>query len=211
MEALIENLRSSTFWEDTGSTLGKAALAFALGFGIGVPLGLLLGRINWLSDAFELPVDFARSIPVSALFPAFVLWLGIGSGSQVAAAAFGCAMIFVINIIYGVRACRPQREAYLKTLGAGPWIVFTKVIAWEMSSPLLSAARLSLSNSLVLIVVTEMLGGGVGGLGQRIQDSRFAYRVPDMWVAIVVIGVIGLLLNRIITFLERRFIHWQGM
>lgn len=208
--AFLLSLQSVVFWADIFLTFSRATGAFFLGAIVGIPLGILLGRIEWLVLAFELPIDFARSIPVSALFPAFVLWLGLGSRSQVAAATFGCIMTFIINVMYGVRNRRIQREAYVRSLGAGEWKILTKVLLWDISSPMLSAARLSLSTSLVLIVVTEMLAGGTGGLGQRIQDFRLAYRVPQMWVAILAIGLIGLGLNRVLALFERQIIHWQG-
>lgn len=119
-------------------------------------------------------------------------------------------MTFIINVIYGVRSRRLQREAYLRSLGANEWQVLTKVLFWDISSSLLSAARLSLSISLVLIVVTEMLSGGAEGLGQRIQDFRLGYRIPEMWVTICTLGFTGLVLNRILTKLEQRIVHWQG-
>jgi NitT/TauT family transport system permease protein len=208
--AFLSSLQSVGFWGDVSLTLSRAVGAFLLGAIIGIPLGILLGRIEWLVCALELPIDFARSIPMSALFPAFVLWLGIGSRPQVAAAAFGCTMTFIINVMYGVHNRRLQRESYVRSLGAGEWKILTKVILWDISSPMLSATRLSLSTSLVLIVVTEMLSGGTGGLGQRIQDFRFAYRIPQMWVAILMIGLIGLGLNQLLALLERKIIHWQG-
>lgn len=208
--AFLSSLKSVDFWDALSLTLLRAACAFLLGAAIGIPLGIFLGRIDWLVLALELPIDFARSIPVSALFPAFVLWLGIGSRSQVSAAAFGCTMTFIINVMYGVRNRRLQREAYVRSLGASEWQVLTKVLLWDISLPMLSAARLSLSFSLVLIVVTEMLAGGTGGLGQRIQDFRLGYRVPEMWVSIFAIGLIGLGLNWLLALLERRIVHWQG-
>jgi ABC-type nitrate/sulfonate/bicarbonate transport system permease component len=209
-QAFLSSLACEDFWADVLLTLWRAAIGFFLGALIGIPLGILLGRNKWLMFGLELPVDFARSIPVSALFPAFVLWLGIGSRSQIAAAAFGCTMTFIVNVMYGVRSRRVNRENFIRSLGASEWQVLTKVLLWDISSPMLSAARLSLSTSLVLIVVTEMLSGGSGGLGQRIQDFRLAYKIPEMWVSIFTIGLIGLGLNRVLAVLERRVVHWQG-
>jgi ABC-type nitrate/sulfonate/bicarbonate transport system permease component len=208
--ALWTSIPDDSLWIDIRATLLRASIAFVLGAAVGVPLGVLIGRLERVADALEIPVDFVRSIPVSALFPAFVLWLGLGSRSQIAAAAFGCAMMFLINVIYGVRNRSRKREDYLLSLGATRYQIVKKVLFWEITSALLSSSRISLSNALVLIVVTEMLAGGSGGLGQRIQDCRLSYRIPEMWVAIFIIGLIGLGLNRLLMTLESRNVHWQG-
>lgn len=205
-----ELIVTSGFWHDVGGTLGRTGTGFILGGIFGIPVGIVVGRIHALAVSLELPIDFARSIPVSALFPAFVLWLGAGSQPQIAAAAFGCMMLFIINVMYGVRNCRPQREAYLRSLGATETQILAKVVIWEIAPSILAASRLSLSMSLVLIVVTEMLTGGGNGLGREIQESRLLYKVPQMWVAIFVVGVIGLTLNRFFAVVERRFVHWSG-
>jgi NitT/TauT family transport system permease protein len=63
--------------------------------------------------------------------------------------------------------------------------------------------------SWALVVAAELIAAQVG-LGYMIMDAATFYRIPDVYIAIIIIGVIGLALELLETLLENRFIHWQG-
>ena len=63
--------------------------------------------------------------------------------------------------------------------------------------------------SWALVVAAELIAAQVG-LGYMIMDAATFYRIPDVYIAIIIIGIIGLVLELLETALENRFIHWQG-
>lgn len=67
-----------------------------------------------------------------------------------------------------------------------------------------------MSNALIIVVVTEMFIGTRVGIGQRIIDNQLVYRIPEMYVAILLIGIFGFMLNKIFIKYERKIAHWSG-
>jgi ABC-type nitrate/sulfonate/bicarbonate transport system permease component len=88
--------------------------------------------------------------------------------------------------------------------------IFYRVIFPDSLPQIFVGLRTSLSLALIVVVVTEMFLGTTSGIGQRIFNSSLTYRVPEMYAAILVAGIIGYSLNRIFAFFEKRFIHWSG-
>ncbi|HIH20405.1 TPA: ABC transporter permease, partial [Candidatus Micrarchaeota archaeon] len=70
--------------------------------------------------------------------------------------------------------------------------------------------RIALSLGLIVAIVTEMFIGTTVGLGRRIIDAQLVYRVPEMYAAIILTGILGYVLNRLFLWYERRTIHWSG-
>ena len=60
-----------------------------------------------------------------------------------------------------------------------------------------------------MIVVTEMLVGGRHGLGARVQQVQITSNIPDLFVTIIVIGIIGIILNKLLIYLDKKFVSWK--
>src|SRR5438105_955033 len=74
---LLTALGSTTCWVDVGSTASRAVLGLTIGTALGVPCGIFLGLHTRWHEVLRVPIDFLRSIPVTALFPVAVLFWGI--------------------------------------------------------------------------------------------------------------------------------------
>jgi len=209
-KALVGLLSGPAIYLDAVATLYRALLGLLLSFLVGVPLGLVLGRFTGLYQFIEFPVDFFRSIPSSALFFLFILFFGIGDASKVAVVFYGCSLILLVNTVYGAKPTREKQDRInmLRSFGATSWQIFYFAV-WRDALPHIAAGfRVCVSLSLVLVVVTEMFLSADRGLGRRIYDFYLAYKIPEMYAAIIILGLVGFSANKLTLLFERRASFW---
>jgi NitT/TauT family transport system permease protein len=194
---------------DLAMTLGRASLGFGIALAVGIPLGLFIGRTPFLADIFQPGLDFFRSIPATALFPLFLLFFGIGDTAKVMVVVYASSLIVIVNTAYGAMKVKTTRLLSASVIGANRWDVFWKIIVPETAPEIFAGARIALSLSFVLVVVTEMFIGTTVGLGFRITNAP-THKTDEMFSAIILTGLIGYLTNRMLLFFERRYLHWIG-
>jgi ABC-type nitrate/sulfonate/bicarbonate transport system permease component len=192
------------------ATVYRAIVGLLLSGVVAVPLGLIFGRSSWLYNFFELPVDFFRSIPSSALFFLFIFMFGIGDASKIAIVVYGCSLILLVNTIYGARPNREKQDRInmLRSFGAKPWQIFYLAVIRDAVPNIASGFRICISLSLVLVIVTEMFLGSTNGLGKQIYDYYLAYRVPEMYAVIIILGLLGFVANKVSLMVEKRLSFW---
>lgn len=203
---IFEMLSSPAIYSDLGATLLRAGVGLILSVVIGVPIGLLFGRTRWLYQFFELPIDFFRSIPSSALFFLFIFVFGVGEAAKIAVVFYGCSLVMLVNAVYGAIPTRDKQDRIdmLRSFGATPWQIFRFAVAYDALPHVLAGVRVCASFALVLVIVTEMFLTASNGLGHRIYDYYLSYRVSEMFAVIIILGITGFATNRVLLALERR-------
>ncbi len=191
-------------------TIRRTLAAFGIAVVICVPLGLLLGSSVRLYRSLEFVIDFFRSTPASALFPLFLVILGVGESTKIAVAAFGAGLLILFNTAYGVMNARKTRQAAARVMGASPMRVMMGVTLLESLPQTFVGMRSGVSFALVIVIVAEMFIGSTDGLGQRVINAQAIFNMPEMYATIFGAGVLGYGLNLIFIIIERRFIHWGG-
>jgi nitrate/nitrite transport system permease protein len=184
-------------------SLMRVARGFLLGIAIGTPLGFLLGMSKTLTRIFDPIMQVLRPISPLAWLP---LGLIIFQKSEPAAlfAIAVCSMWpTVINTMAGVRAIPQDYWNVAKVLRLSPFTTFTKVVVPATLPYMFTGFRLSLGIAWLVIVASEMLTGtpGVGGfLWQEYNSLIYAH----ILLAILTIGVVGFVLDRLMGFAETR-------
>lgn len=207
LRALRAQLASLSLWNDLFMSAYRAFSGLLISACAGIPLGLLLGRMPGVYRHLEFLVDFIRSIPSATLFPLFILAFGIGNLSKVAVVVYGCFFIILMAAIYGGKE-NPDRErriATLRSLRATDAQIYRWVIFPDALSSILAGLRIATSISLVLVVITEMFLGSNNGLGKRIYDTYLAYKIPDMYATLIVLGSLGYIANMAVGKLEGNY------
>lgn len=207
---LIHELISGELLSHLLITLQRALLSFLISAILTIPLGLLIGRINWIYLICQPTLDFFRSIPATALFPLFLLFLDVGDQSKIAATIYACSLIILVNTSYGAKQINPTRILSAKVMGISRAGIFWKIVLPESTPGILSGLRLAISMSLVIIVVTEMFIGTNIGIGYFIVNSQMIYNIPEMYSGVILIGLVGFALNRILLIVEKKKLHWIG-
>jgi NitT/TauT family transport system permease protein len=208
---MAELIIQPDFLIDLASTLYRTLVGFTIAVSIGLPIGLLLGHSRTLYKSLEPLVDFLRSVPVTALFPLFLLFFTGGESSKIAIVVFGGSLIVIVNVMYGVRHSGKTRRLLAKTLGASQFTILKKVEFFESLPYLFSSLRMVISISLVIVIITEMfLGFSDFGLGLRIYNNYQIRDVAEMYAATIITGILGYLLNIGIKATEKRALFWTG-
>ncbi|MCS0630629.1 nitrate ABC transporter permease [Telluria mixta] len=184
------------------ASLKRVALGFGLAAAAGIPLGFLIGRSRFLAGMCNPIVSLLR--PVSPL-----AWLPIGllvfKAANPAAiwAIFICSIWpMIINTAVGVQRVPQDYMNVARVLNLSEWKVFTKILLPAVLPYMLTGVRLAIGTAWLVIVAAEMLTGGVG-IGFWVWDEWNNLNVPHILIAIVVIGVVGLVLEQALVALAR--------
>jgi nitrate/nitrite transport system permease protein len=184
------------------ASLERVALGFGLAAAAGIPLGFLIGRSRFLAGMCNPIVSLLR--PVSPL-----AWLPIGllvfKAANPAAiwAIFICSIWpMIINTAVGVQRVPQDYMNVARVLNLSEWKIFTKILLPAVLPYMLTGVRLAIGTAWLVIVAAEMLTGGVG-IGFWVWDEWNNLNVPHILIAIVVIGVVGLVLEQALVALAR--------
>ena len=186
------------------ASLKRVGIGFGMAAAIGIPLGFMIGRFKFLSGMFNPIISLLK--PVSPL-----AWLPIGllvfKAANPAAiwAIFICSIWpMVINTAVGVQRVPQDYMNVAKVLNLSEWKIVTKILFPSVLPYMLTGVRLAIGTAWLVIVAAEMLTGGVG-IGFWVWDEWNNLNVPHIIIAIVVIGVVGLLLEQALVALARSF------
>jgi nitrate/nitrite transport system permease protein len=177
-------------------------LGFFLGSLIAIPIGVLMGASNFCKQIFYPIVQLLK--PVSPL-----AWFPIG---LVVFKDTGMAAIFIvfvtslwstlINTSFGVASIPQDHKNVAKAFGFSKWKYLTKIVIPYSLPHIITGLRLSISVAWLVIVAGEMLSGG-SGIGFFVWDSWNALSLEKVISAIIIIGCVGLLFDRLFTFFEK--------
>ena len=192
----IELAQDGTLWENASISLQRIALGFFFGSLIGIPLGLAIGSFGIVRRILEPYTEFLRFIPATALITVAVIWFGIGEGSKIFLIIYTTVFIVIINTAAGVSAVAPNKIRAARSLGANPAQVFLFVALPATVPYILTGMRLAMANSFVTIIAAELVAANAG-LGKMIWDARLYMLVDQIFVALLVLGLLGFTADRL--------------
>ncbi|QRX83908.1 nitrate ABC transporter permease [Glaciimonas sp. PAMC28666] len=188
------------------ASLQRVAIGFGLAAIVGIPLGFMIGRFKFLASMFGPIISLLK--PVSPL-----AWLPIGllvfkSANPAAIwSIFICSIWpMVINTAVGVQRVPQDYMNVARVLNLSEWKIVTKILFPSVLPYMLTGVRLAIGTAWLVIVAAEMLTGGVG-IGFWVWDEWNNLNVPHILIAIVVIGVVGLLLEQLLVALAKAFTY----
>src|SRR6476659_2220890 len=192
----IDLARDGTLWENATISLQRIALGFLFGTIIGVPLGLAIGSFGIVRRILEPYTEFLRFIPATALITVAVIWFGIGEGSKIFLIIYTTVFIVTISTAAGVSAVTPNKIRAARSLGASQGQVFLHVALPATMPYILTGMRLAMGNSFVTIIAAELVAANAG-LGKMIWDARLYMLVDNIFVALLVLGLLGFTADRL--------------
>lgn len=207
-ERAVELFTTGSIWPDLVGTMSTMATGFLWASFIGIVVGLTMGMSRHVFRGLEGVVEFFRSLPVTTLYPLFILIFGIGSRSRVAMVFVASVFVIILNVAYGVRRSPVERAQMARMFGASRWQVIRWVTLYGALPQTLVGLRIALSYSLIVAIVCEMFMGTRHGLGQRVFEAYNTYQIDELYALVLVVGVLGYGLNKIFALLEHRFLHW---
>lgn len=195
------------FVTDVLSSLQRVVLGLVLALIIGVSAGTLIGLLPRAGDYLDPTLQFMRSVPPVALVPIFMLLFGIGSGMRITLIAFTSVWPILLNTVAGVRAVEPLFHATARVFHIGLRRRLLEIVLPASAPLILAGLRVSTALGLIVMVLSEMVAA-TSGIGYRLMFEQQSFALTNMWACIVLLGVIGYLLNAIVTVIEKRVLRW---
>ena len=208
IEALKTVTEREILWADIKSSMISVLLGFAFGFCTSVPVAFLMAWYRPVQHIVEPWIQFIRNIPPLAYVPLVVIGAGVGRVPQVIVIWLATFLTMTITIYQGVRNVDSTLIKAARVLGAKDKDLFVKVIFPATTPFILTAVRLGASVALTTLIAAESTGA-FAGLGMRIRSFNNSYEVEPMLLYIILIGIIGISIEKIIKFLEKKLTGWQ--
>lgn len=190
-------------------SLFRSLTGLVAGLALAIPIGLAMGY-NRTINAALLPIfGFFRPIPPIAFIPLMILWFGIGELGKVLLIFAASFNYTVLNSAAGMRAVPEQLIRKGRNLGLTRWQLFTSVMLPASMPHIFTGIKTSTAVSWAIVVAAELIAAQEG-LGFIIQDAGTFFRITDVFLGIIIVGLIGVSLELVISLVERRTLHWQG-
>ncbi|WP_419757723.1 ABC transporter permease [Acidisoma sp.] len=207
--ALLEALSSnaSELLRHGAATTMEAVGGFAIGSLLGVGAAILLASSRWLRQCFFPLALASQAVPIAAITPLIVLLIGRGLPSILTVVSVAAFFPMLINMTRGLREADVGYHELLHSLSA-TGAQRLRMIELPAALPYMFAAlKVSASAAFITAIVGEWIGSNVG-LGYLIVISGQYFKIPTLWAAVVVTGVLTLMLVGLVTLAERWATPW---
>jgi NitT/TauT family transport system permease protein len=189
-------------------TLTEISLGLALGLGSALILGYFLGKSRTVERLLAPYIVASQSIPIVAIAPLLVIWLGSGLVSKVLVCALITFFPTLISTIVGIRSVDSDLRDLMRSLRAGRWQIFMLLELPAALPVLFGGFKLSVILAVVGAVVGEFAGADVG-LGFLINLARGVLDTPLMFVAVFCLVAIAQTLYLLVSLLEWHALRWR--
>lgn len=196
---ILDSILASTFRIVVGFMIGcVAALA------VGVIMSKYRAAEYWLSPV----LNMIGPIPALALLPLFIIWFGIGEFPKVLLIAWTTFIPVLVYTLDGFKSVPSTLVRSAMSLGASERQIFARVMLPSAFPNFLVGAQVSLGLSFSALIVSEMMGAK-SGLGYIIVDARNYFKISNMFIAIILIGLEYSLFSYLLKLVERKALAWR--
>lgn len=190
-------------------SLGRVAVGLGLGIAIGGSLALVAGLTRVGEDAVDPLMQAARTLPVLALIPLFIVWFGIGEAVKIYTIAFATGFPVYLNLYAGIRGTDPKLLEAARTLELSRFQLIHRVILPGAMASFLVGLRFSAGIAWLVLVVCEQINATTG-LGAMMQNAEDFLRTDIIVVGLVVYALLGLATDALVRLIERRALSWRS-
>ena len=206
--ALANEVSQGAMWTNAVATVTAVVTSFAVSVAIGVAIGLALASSRFLSLTGGPVLSALNSVPIIALAPLFIAWLGLGFASKFVLVLMVAVFPVVVTTEAGLRATdKPLIEA-AKSFNATPMQIFSTVTFPYALPFIVSGVRVAWARALVGIVVAEFFGS-FAGFGFAILSASQTFDTARVLGYVIVLGAMGLVGSMLFATLERRLAPWR--
>ncbi len=203
--AAIDLLRDGTLVQHVQASVSVIVTGWALAVVAGLPIGILMGSFKVMEALVEPVVDFVRYLPVSAMIPLLILYVGIGTAEKVAVIFIGTFFQLVL-LVADVAAHIPHEQLDVSyTLGATRAQVVSRVLLPATLPGVMDTLRITMGWAWTYLIVAEIVSAD-RGLGYLILNSMRGLFTDRIFVGLITIGGLGFLFDMAFKVLQRRLL-----
>ncbi|HWL60683.1 MAG TPA: ABC transporter permease [Microbacteriaceae bacterium] len=206
----VQLVVNPVFLANVGATLHAWIVGLAIAFVLGVPLGIVLGSWSRAYRASTILIEYLRPIPSVALIPLVILIFGTSLEMRASLVVYATIWPILFNTVYGVHDVEPLLKDSARVFGYSRFEILFRVSLPSALPYIYSGLRIATSIGLIVCISAELLAGGGQGVGSWLFNIR-ASGSPAvmMYAGTLLVGVLGVIINLLMEWIERRFIGWQ--
>lgn len=208
LSRLIDELVNGTLRVHTQTTLIEALGGFAIALSISLVLGYLLAHMPRLERIVAPQLAATQAIPVVAVAPLIILWVGADIRAKILVAALVTFFPILSSTVVALRAIPRELREMAMISGANRWQMIRYVEAPLALPGIFAGVKAGLALATTGAVVGEFVGGR-DGLGALINIARGLFDTPLMFAALLMLAVITLSFYLVATLLERALVRWE--
>ncbi len=207
-QTLVEQVRSGDLFLNFGISLGRVAVGFTLGCLIGVLLGVSMGLSRRVEDYLSPTFNAISQVPVLGWLPLAMMIFGIGESLKFVIIAHASLVPVAINTLKGIRSVPRNYIEVAKAFQFSKRQLLRRVVFPATVPAIFVGLRYGLTQAWLSLVTVELLASSEG-LGFMIVWGRQLFQLDLVLAAIIVVGVVGLILDRGLARLEKRLLRWR--
>lgn len=209
-DTLISMIQSGELFVHIGASLYRVMIGFSIAFVFAFLLGIMAGLKPSLTPYYNPIVEFLRNVPPLSLIPLLILWVGIGEESKIIIIILASFFPMFLNIKKGFGSCDEKLIEVGKVLALNTRQRFLKIILPSAIPDILLGMKVGLGYSWRAIIGAEMIAAA-SGLGYFILDAQNMSRSDKVIVGIIVIGLLGVICDKIFTMITKKFTRVGGV
>ena len=202
-------LQSGELWKYLAPSLLVLLYGLTIAVIAGIIIGLLLARFRTADLAFDMYITFLYSTPSVALVPLIVLWAGYDTMAKTVVLFLFAFFPMVINTYQGVKNVDPNLLEVGKAFRCSEAQMWRHIIVPASLPFIVTGLRLAVGRGLIGMVIADLYMA-VSGIGYLINKAATTYKVDNMFVPIVTLGILGVTLTAIMRMLEKRVAPWTA-
>lgn len=206
--SLIEGLREGALWEQSVETLRRMFEGWLAACAAGIALGAMVGTSAAARAWLQPLLEFIRPLPASAVMPLAISMFGLGPNMVLFVVAFGAMWPVLLSTLHGFAHVEYRLREVSAALQMSRWAFIRKVALPSAMPDILAGMRLSMTVSLIVAVVGEMIASQTG-LGQAILMAARSFRASELFAGIALLGAIGFAANALLAGAEKWLLRWQ--
>ena len=208
LEAFRRELASGAMWKNAVATVTAVGLSFPVAVGLGVLTGLVLASNRVVSLMVGPLLSALNSVPIIALAPLFIAWLGLGLTSKFVLVLLVAVFPVIVTTEAGLRAADKNLIEAARSFNATPLQIFTTVTFPYALPFIVSGVRVAWARALVGIVVAEFFGS-FAGFGFAVMAAGQTFDTATLLTYVIVLGAMGLIGSMVFQSLETRLAPWR--
>jgi sulfonate transport system permease protein len=207
--AMVDGFTNGGLLSNMLVSLRRSGIAFGLSAALAIPLGLFMGTFQRFEGFADGLLQLFRQTSALAIYPIFILLLGLGETSKVMIIAWAAFFPVLLNTIAGVKGVDVRLIEMVRIFGASKTEIFRRVILPSATPAIFVGLRLSATTSLLLLVAAEMIGAKKG-LGFLVINAQYNFQIPLMFAAILLLAIIGLTVNYVLVLSQKFLCRWEN-
>lgn len=205
---LAEMWRSGDLLRHTGISLQRVVYGFGIGALVGLALGIAMGLSRTVEDYVRPLFTAFAQVPTLGWIPLLMLLVGIGEGLKILVIAKAAFVPMTLNSFAGIRGVPPAYGEVAALFRFNRWQLLHKVVLPGAIAPIFTGVRYGLTHAWMALVAVELLASSEG-LGYLLVWGRQMFWLDAVMIAMVMIGIVGFGLDKLMAVIERRLQRWR--